>query len=588
MHYFHVSAAIFLLAAAGCRPAAPSADAPAGKPAAAPQPSAPLPVVAKPLPADLVAVPDAKCPPLKGLAAGSKEAQEVQKKAVTDLGLPLEVKTKKTGIVFRLVPAGSFTMGSPAAEAGHEDEEKEHRVTLTKPFYCGKFEVTQGQWQAVMGANPSYFKRAGVDAPVEMVSWEDCQAFVKKLAQLEGVAEGAYRLLTEAEWEYACRAGTATALYNGALTSTLGKCATLGKIAWYAENSGNAPHVGGGKLPNAWGLHDLSGNVWEWCGDWYEAYPAAAVTDPAGAAAGTRRVRRGGSLYFNATTCRAANRDGYFPGHRFHYVGLRLLRVAAVQSHFAADPPAQVVPPVTPKPLPTPPVVVTPPPAEGKEPVEGQDHTVAELGMEFVWVKALNAWMGKYEVTNGEYRKMKPDHDSAVYDGHTLNGDRQPVVYVNWDDAVAYAKWLTDRERAAGRLPAGWVYRVPTENEWAACASCGDNRKYPWGNDWPPKYGNYAGTEAKATLGYQLDGYTDGEVVTCAVEKSGKNDWGLYGMGGNVWEVCIDSADRSEFGAWRGASWHYDRVNGLRVAFRYFYFGADNSSVSGFRLFLSR
>ena len=240
-----------------------------------------------------------------------------------------------------------------------------------------------------------------------------------------------------------------------------------------------------------------------------------------------------------------------------------------------------------PKPQPTIPGVMTPRPAATKSPVEGQDYMVPELGMEFVWVKALNGWMGKYEVTNGEYRKMKPDHESQAYKEHTVNGYRQPVVYVNWDDAVAYAKWLTDQERAAGRLPADSAYRVPSEKEWGTCASCGDNRKFPWGNDWPPKYGNYAGDETKKPFDWNvIEGYTDGVLVTCAVEKSGKNDWGLYGMGGNVWEICADGGGR--FGAWRGASWNNLGQDVMAVAFRGVIGGMIRGNNVGFRLFLSR
>ncbi|MBN1510002.1 MAG: formylglycine-generating enzyme family protein, partial [Sedimentisphaerales bacterium] len=204
---------------------------------------------ARPLPDDLVAVADAQHASLDGLAPGSREAQERQRQAVRQLGLPLEVKTAKTGIVLRLIPAGSFTMGSPRAEqdamvkAGVPrnvvEDEVEHQVTLSKPFYCGKCEVTQGQWEQVMGTNPSYFKNAGKDAPVERVSWHDCQALAKKLCEMEGVAEGTYRLLTEAEWEYACRAGTQTALYNGDLViKGLNDALALDGISWYGGNSG--------------------------------------------------------------------------------------------------------------------------------------------------------------------------------------------------------------------------------------------------------------------------------------------------------------------------------------------------------------
>ena len=168
------------------------------------------------LPPDLVPITDAWYAQLEGLAGGRREAQQRQRQAVEQLGLPLEVKTRQTGIVFRLIPAGTFTMGSPTAEDGRNADETQHRVTLNRPFYCGKFEVTQGQWEAVMGANPSCYKRPPNyqypanfkrdNAPVECVSWDDCRQFCRKLCAVEAVAQDMYRLLTEAQWEYACRA----------------------------------------------------------------------------------------------------------------------------------------------------------------------------------------------------------------------------------------------------------------------------------------------------------------------------------------------------------------------------------------------
>jgi len=303
------------------------------------------PSVPSPLPDDLV---DVQYPSLDGLAPGSEEAQERQRQAVQELGLPLEVKTRQTGIVLRLIPAGTFMMGSPESEAGRWDNEgPQHEVTLTQAFYCGKFEVTQGQWEQVMGNNPSVFPNAGPAAPVESVSWEDCQVFLKTLCEVEGVPEGTYRLLTEAEWEYACRAGTQTALYNGNLV-ILGwnNGPALDPIAWYGGNSGveyegaadssdwgekqyehqrAGTHPVGGKMANAYGLHDMIGNVYEWCQDWYGGYPSVSVTDPL-APLWALRVVRGGSWFCNAWRCRSAYRGGGQPGERDDGVGLRLAR----------------------------------------------------------------------------------------------------------------------------------------------------------------------------------------------------------------------------------------------------------------------
>lgn len=226
----------------------------------------------------------------------------------------------------------------------------------------------------------------------------------------------------------------------------------------------------------------------------------------------------------------------------------------------------------------------------GIGPVSGSDWTVPDIGMEFVWIKALNCWAGKYEVTNGEYRKFKQDHDSKDFSGDTMNGSRQPVVYVNFDDATEYAYWLTAQERKAGRLPTGYSYRLPTEKEWTTFSQCGDNREYPWGNSMPPKYGNYHGAEGAVEGLDKIYGYNDGFPVTCPVEKSGENDWGLYGVGGNVWECTVKSSSDLSFDAWRGASW--DDYNPVLLRSTCRDVGVLSASYrfdgGGFRLVLSR
>jgi formylglycine-generating enzyme required for sulfatase activity/serine/threonine protein kinase len=269
------------------------------------------------LPKDLVAVEGAKLAPLGGLAAGSREAQARQVAESEKAGLPLEVKSAKVGMVFRYVPSGEFVMGSPAEEASRDgDEGPQTRVTLSKGMYVGKYEVTQEEWERVMGSNPSNFKNAGKRAPVEQVSWEECQEFLKKLCALEGVPDGTYRLLTEAEWEYACRAGT-TGPYAGELE----------QMGWYSSNSVGTTKEVGEKLRNAFGLYDMHGNVYEWCGDWYGSkLSGGIVKDPFGPASGSYRVIRGGSWCDYARYCRSAVRDWYPPDLRWFYLGLRLMR----------------------------------------------------------------------------------------------------------------------------------------------------------------------------------------------------------------------------------------------------------------------
>lgn len=228
-------------------------------------------------------------------------------------------------------------------------------------------------------------------------------------------------------------------------------------------------------------------------------------------------------------------------------------------------------------------------------PTVGRDWKVPQVGMEFVWVEQMNIWVGKYEVTNGEYRRKEPCHDSGWYTNpvHSLNGDRQPVVKVNWSDAVAYAAWLTERERTAGRLPEGLRYRLPTEEEFMAFAQCGDGREYPWGSDWPPRSGqagNYAdATVKRAFPGWTvIGGYDDGHKLTSDVQLGWANPWGLYGVGGNVSECCaIDTDTKQSFGAWRDASWESYREEHLHCAFRYDDGECKSSNQRGFRLVLS-
>lgn len=226
---------------------------------------------------------------------------------------PAATMTNSIGMELVLIPAGSFQMG---AEKGEADERPVRQVTISRPFYMGKYEVTQAQWQALMGNNPSLFQ-GDPQRPVEQVSWDDAQAFLKALTTKEGGAR--YRLPTEAEWEYAARAGS-TAAYS------FGDDATqLGKYAWYKDNAGDQTHPVGKMQPNAWGLYDMHGNVWEWVQDWYGPYSAGAVKDPQGPDVGTHRMRRGCAWNNAASICRTANRYSVV-GFRDDFLGFRVVR----------------------------------------------------------------------------------------------------------------------------------------------------------------------------------------------------------------------------------------------------------------------
>ena len=223
----------------------------------------------------------------------------------------------KNGINIEMVKveAGSFDMGATSEmQNPYSDEKPVHRVTLTNNYYVGKYEVTQALWQAVMGSNPSNFK--GDALPVEQVSWNDCQDFISKLNAMTGKR---FRLPTEAEWEYAARGGKKSRgyLFSGSIT--------LGDVAWYKENSGSKTHVVGTKQPNELGIYDMSGNVWEWCQDWYDSYSSSPQTNPTGAVRGSDRVNRGGSWGNSAGYCRTSCRINSTPGDRYIGLGLRLV-----------------------------------------------------------------------------------------------------------------------------------------------------------------------------------------------------------------------------------------------------------------------
>ncbi len=266
---------------------------------------------------------------------------------------------KTTKLVMRKIPKGIFTMGSPVEELGRFDNETQHTVTLTKDFYIGVFEVTQRQWELVMGNRPSYFNNSHYYAtrPVEQVSYYDIRelpsnsddpavdwptnsavnamSFMGRLRAKTGLLT--FDLATESQWEYACRAGTATALNTGYNQTGYDSDPRMDVAGRYSRDSDGLDETQnvdtsvatakvGSYLPNAWGLYDMHGNVWELCLDWSKVYPGT-VSDPSGAASGSVRVGRGGSWYWApARACRSATRSNYHPSSRLGYVGFRVAR----------------------------------------------------------------------------------------------------------------------------------------------------------------------------------------------------------------------------------------------------------------------
>ncbi|MBR4312792.1 MAG: formylglycine-generating enzyme family protein [Bacteroidaceae bacterium] len=223
------------------------------------------------------------------------------------------------GVSFTMVDVegGTFTMGATSEQGSDakSDEKPAHKVTLNN-YSIGETEVTQALWQAVMGTNPSNFK-GDLQCPVEQVSWNDCQTFIKKLNQLTGEN---FRLPTEAEWEYAARGGKSSKGYKYSGSNT------IGDVAWYTSNSSSKTHAVKTKQPNELGIYDMSGNVYEWCSDWYDHdyYSSSAQTNPTGPSSGSSRVLRGGSWSNSARYCRLANRSYNSPDNRLNCLGLRL------------------------------------------------------------------------------------------------------------------------------------------------------------------------------------------------------------------------------------------------------------------------
>ena len=490
--------------------------------------------------------------------------------------------------------AGEFLMGSSEGE-GKSWERQQHLVKITNPLYLGKHEVTQGQYERIMGNNPSGFK-GDADRPVENVSWDDAVAFCKKLSQKEGKT---YRLPTEAEWEYACRAGSSTKWSFGDSEGD------LGKYAWFDGNSLRATHPAGQKKPNAWGLHDMHGNVFEWCADWFggDYYANSQAEDPTGPPSGASRVLRGGSWHnSDPDSCRCAYRLFRPPGLRYYSHGFRVARTLAPVPSGPISSESLYVQPVAPQAIEAGKEVsvavavkdaerwagklrytlganapagaqiapdtglFTWTPAEEQVPgkcdiavtVEGPDGQREQAGftvtvtrpsltvdlgsgvtMEFVPISAGGFlmgspkgegqssehpqhhvritkpfYLGKYEVTQRQYKRLMGDNPSSV-----VSDVNRPVDGVSWLDARAFCERLSEKE--------GKTYRLPTEAEWEYVCRAGSSTKWSFG-DSGRDLGEYAWFGGKWGS------------TTHPVGKKRPNAWGLYDMHGNVWEWCAD------------------------------------------------
>jgi formylglycine-generating enzyme required for sulfatase activity len=424
--------------------------------------------------------------------------------------------TNSLGMTFAYIPAGTFVMGSPSGEPGRNGDEIQHKVTLTKSFLMGTTDVTQARWKAVMEDNLS--DNVGDDFPVDRVSYASAVRFCKMLSAKEGRH---YRLPTEAEWEYASRAGTTTTYFTG------GDEKALADAGWYVGNSDKQTHPVGQKMANAWGLYDMLGNVWQWSSDWYGKYSDGETSDPQGPDNGTARVLRGGCWDSNSRDCRCAARGQYRPLEPPGYFGLRpVLDSVAVA-----------------------PVVLSPPLSMGRPPdakISGSpkpskigDTWTNSLGMTFAYIPAgtfvmgspadeadregnetqhkvtltKSFLMGTTPVTQARWKAVMGDNPSEYA------GDDLPVDRVSYAGALAFCKMLSAKE--------GRRYRLPTEAEWEYACRAGTTTTYYTGGD----------EKALADAGWYA-GNSDKQ--THPVGQKNANAWGLYDMLGNVWQWCSD------------------------------------------------
>jgi formylglycine-generating enzyme required for sulfatase activity len=504
-------------------------------------------------------------------------------------------------------PPGTFTMGSPTTEAGRVGDETQHQVTLSHGFYLGKHEVTQAQYQTIMNGNPSglnadpsQFK--GSNRPVEKVSWNDVQVFLSRLNDMEQTAGRLptgwkYVLPTEAQWEYACRAGTTTAYSWGNYINS-----SRANYNWDGGgNDGNdfkQTRDVGQYAANPWGFFDMQGNVWEWVSDWKANYPGGAQTNPEGPASGSNRVTRGGSWHNAGTDLRSAKRNSNTPGLRVSNLGFRvgfqavqpdmanpelelfggvaITREAGqawaepgVEAHDARDGNItdQIVVTGSVDMNSTGTYLLTYSVQDGAGNTASTTRTVTVVGnrtvdlnatvaMDMIWVPSgtftmgsptteagrqsdredehnvsltKGFYLGKYEVTQAQYEAVIGTNPSEF--NATGNGNR-PVEKVNWTEAVAFCTQLTTQEQAAGRLPAGWAYVLPTESQWEYACRAGTTTAYSWG-----------ATITSSNANYNWDGgANDGNDFkqTRDVGQYAANPWGFFDMHGNVWEWTAD------------------------------------------------
>jgi formylglycine-generating enzyme required for sulfatase activity len=460
---------------------------------------------------------------------------------------------------FVLIRPGVFAMGTDTHEP---DEAPVRRITLTQPYYIGRYEVTQQQWEKVMGTNPSQFKDP--TRPVENVSWDDAQRFVQALTRQTGKT---CALPTEAQWEYACRAGTESEYSFG------DDAAQLNAHAWYAQNSALSTHPVGKKAPNPWGLHDMHGNVYEWCHDWYSEgpYPAADVIDPSGPRTGWRRALRGGAWIYVADNLRSADRGFSPPDHRSPEIGFRCIllvdppqpgpHASARAGDSASEARMQIRQAVERaiahgdrlqaewwlqragrrfhedgdawRDLERAVAKLPPPPAETevqlgegvtlqlvliRPDLDRRNRSDSADGTDGRRKQPLTPYyIGKYEVTQKQWIAVMGHNPSAFVAESAA--DDLPVDNVSWQLCQQFTSKLNARETP-------FHFRLPTEAEWEFACRAGTKEDHHFREGTLDDYAWYGQNSGNRTH---------------AVGKKKPNPWGLHDMYGNVWEWCQDS-----------------------------------------------
>lgn len=483
-----------------------------------------------------------------------EEVDSIQPISLDSPELPREI-VNSIGMKLILIPEGNFVIGSPNNEIGRAANEKQHPVTIDQNYYLGAFQVTQAQYRQVMGNNPSFFQgqQYGDTSkhPVEHVSWKDAVEFCRRLSELpeEKRAGRIYRLPTEVEWEYACRAGSNTAYSFG------DDSRQLSDYAWFGNNSGrrkiNARMIGdllsddpgkyratllaegcqthpiGLKQPNAWGLYDMHGNVWEWCHNWLDDYSIGLARRFGDEMAGSSlRVLRGGSWDFWDSGCRSASRAGSDPADSGDFYGFRVVLSTTLKAPtFASKSSADSRPSsgITVDNSIGMRLVLIPEgsftmgsPMGELERSDREEQFQATIGQDF--------FLGAFEVTQSQFEKVMGKNPSNFQGSDYGDTANHPVEMVSWQDAVEFCRRLSElpEERKAGRS-----YRLPTEAEWEYACRSGSHTTFSFGES------------SRLLTGYAWFS-SNSDRQTQPVGRKKPTDWGLYDMHGNVAEWCLD------------------------------------------------